>query len=449
MSDQLNVSRRDWLRLVAGGFAGVSLSGWLEQFAHAAAGIPARKKSVILLWMNGGPSQMDTFDPKPGHKNGGSVKTIPTAVPGITIAEHLPKVAQQMKRMAIIRSMSTKEADHSRATYLLRTGRAPGGPVQYPAFGSVVARELESPSAELPGFVAIAPSRFLSAAAWSPGFLGPRYAPLIVGDNAGFQFAQPGADPTTALKVQDLDRPAPVNREREDARLGLLSDVENDFLADRSGVASQSHRTAYERAVAMMRSTAVKAFNLEEEPKALRDRYGRNLFGQGCLLARRLVERSVPFVEVTLSSAPGAQGIGWDTHLNNANAVKSLCGVLDPAWSTLLDDLADHGLLGSTLVVWMGEFGRTPRINGNNGRDHWAASWSTVLAGGGIRGGQVIGKTSADGTEVTERPVTTIDFLATVGRVLGLDVNKTNQSNVGRPIRLVDQGANPIQEVLS
>src|SRR5262249_31144694 len=160
-------------------------------------------------------------------------------------AEHLPKIAQQMKRMAIIRSMSTKEADHSRATYLLRTGRTPGGPIQYPAFGSVVARELESPEAELPGFVAIGPARFLSAAAWSPGFLGPRYAPLIVGENAGFQFAQPGADPTASLKVQDLDRPAPVNREREGARLGLLSDVETDFLADRSGATSQSHRTAY------------------------------------------------------------------------------------------------------------------------------------------------------------------------------------------------------------
>jgi hypothetical protein len=448
MLNPSNISRRDWLRLLAGGFAGVSVSGWLEQFAHAAAGLPSRKKSCILLWMSGGPSQMDTFDPKPGHKNGGSVKTIPTAVPGIQIAEHLPKIAQQMKRLAIIRSMNTKEADHSRATYLLHTGRAPSGPIQYPAFGSVIARELESASSELPGFVAIAPTRFFSAAAWSPGFLGPRYAPLIVGENAGFQFAQPGTDPTTALKVEDLDRPAPVNLEREDARLGLLADVEKDFLEDRSGPASLSHRTAYVRAVAMMRSTAVKAFNLDEEPKALRDRYGRNLFGQGCLLARRLVERGVPFVEVTLSSAPGAQGIGWDTHQNNANAVKSLCNVLDPAWSTLLDDLADHGLLSSTLVVWMGEFGRTPRINGNNGRDHWASSWSTVLGGGGIRGGQVIGKTSPDGLEVSERPVSTTDFLATVGRTLGLDVNKTNRSNVGRPIRLVDAGSNPIEEVL-
>jgi hypothetical protein len=297
--------------------------------------------------------------------------------------------------------------------------------------------------------VAVGPTRFFSAAAWSPGFLGPRYAPLVVGENAGFVFAQPGTDPTTALKVEDLDRPAPVNLEREDARLGLLADVENDFLADRSGPASLSHRTAYQRAVAMMRSPAVKAFNLDEEPKALRDRYGRNLFGQGCLLARRLVERGVPFVEVTLSSAPGAQGIGWDTHANNASAVKSLCNVLDPAWSTLLDDLVDHGLLSSTLVVWMGEFGRTPRLNGNNGRDHWASSWSTVLAGGGIRGGQVIGKTTPDGMEVAERPVSTTDFLATVGRALGLDVNKTNQSNVGRPIRIVDAGANPIEEVLS
>jgi hypothetical protein len=434
------LSRRDWLRLTSLGFAGASLSGWLENLAGAAAAHPARKRSCILLWMSGGPSQMDTFDLKPGHKNGGPVKEIQTSAPGVRISEHLPRLAKQMKRMAIVRSMSTREADHARATYLMRTGRAPGGPIQYPSLGSLVSKELERPHAELPGFVSIAPSRLLNAAAYGPGFLGPRYAPLVVGENGGFRPGQRG-DAASALRVQDLDLPAEVGARRADARLGLLDDLNREFLAERSATPSVSHRTAYRRAVAMMRSAAVKAFDLDDEPARLRDAYGRNLFGQGCLLARRLVEKGVPFVEVGLP--------GWDTHANNFDAVKRLCGVLDPAWATLMDDLADKGLLDSTLVVWMGEFGRTPIINGNKGRDHWAAAWSTVLAGGGIRGGQVVGASSADGMAVAGQPVRVPDFLATVGKALGLDVTKQNNSNVGRPIRFVDPGAKPIQEVLA
>jgi hypothetical protein len=448
MSDAPRLSRRDWLQLSACGVAGYSLSGWFGRFALAAAPLPARKRSCILLWMNGGPSQMDTFDLKPGHANGGPYKEIATAVPGIRISEHLPKVARQMKRIAIVRSMNTREADHSRGTYLMRTGRVPGGPIQYPAMGAVVAKELERADAELPGFVSVGTFRFLNSAAYGPGFLGPRYAPLIVGENAG-GFVAPGTDVARALRVEDLDPPGDVTKKRVGQRIRLLDELEEEFLASRPGPASLGHRTAYHRAVAMMRSTAVKAFDLDEERKALRDAYGRNLFGQGCLLARRLVEQGVPFVEVTLSNAPGAGGIGWDTHQNNFEAVKSLSGVLDAGWSTLMTDLAERGLLDSTLIVWMGEFGRTPKINGANGRDHWASSWSTVLAGGGIKGGQVLGKTSADGMEVTERPVSVIDLLATMGKALGLDVNKTNMSNVGRPIRLVDAGARPIQEVLA
>jgi hypothetical protein len=435
---QPRLSRRDWLKLATTGALAPCVSGWFESLARAAAPHPARKRACILLWMNGGPSQMDTFDLKPGHKNGGSFKEIATAVPGIQISEHLPEVAKRMKRLAILRSMSTKEADHGRATYMMRTGRAPGGPIQYPALGSLVAKELEPKDAELPSFVSIAPQRFLSAAAYSSGFLGPRYAPLVVGENAGFG---PMGDATRALRVQDLDLPRHVSVKRNDVRLGLLDEMEKDFLADREGPASLSHRTAYQRAVAMMRSAAVKAFDLDEEKDALRDRYGRNLFGQGCLLARRLVERGVPFVEVTLG--------GWDTHGNNFESVKALSRTLDPAWGTLMEDLQDRGLLDSTLIVWMGEFGRTPRINGGNGRDHWAVSWSTVLGGGGIQGGQVIGKTSPDGMEVRERPVSVSDFLATIGQALGLDITRANPSNVGRPIRFVDPGSKPIKEVLA
>ncbi len=429
------LSRREWLTLSISGFIGYSMSVWLENLAAAVAKSPERKRACILLWMAGGPSQMDTFDLKPGHANGGPYKEIATSVPGIKISEHLPKIAQHMHHMALVRSMNTKEADHSRATFFLRTGRVPGGPIQYPPLGSFVSKELEHPGVELPGFVSIAPFRFLNAAAYSPGFLGPRYAPLIVGENTA------GGDIAQALRVQDLDLPSDVNAKRCEARLQMLEEIEQEFLAQHSSVTAESHRTAYRRAVTMMRSSAAKAFHLEEEPAKLRDAYGRNLFGQGCLLARRLVERGVPFIEVTLN--------GWDTHQQNFEQVKRLSDILDPAWATLMNDLKDRGMLDSTLIVWMGEFGRTPRINDNTGRDHWASGWSTVLAGGGIKGGQVIGKTSGDGMTIEERKIEVADLLATICLALGLDPRKQNQSNVGRPIRLVEPTAKPIAEIVA
>jgi Protein of unknown function (DUF1501) len=443
-------SRRDLLKLSTAGVIGYSMSGWLEALAADTADDPKRKRSCILLWMNGGPSQMDTWDLKPGHANGGPFKEIATKADGVKISEHLPMIAKHTDKMAIVRSMSTKEADHGRATYLMRTGRLPGGPIQYPAFGAAIAKELERADAELPSFVSIAPFRFLNQDAFGPGFLGPKYAPLVVAENPVFaRGGNQGQDIDGMLKVPDLDLPGGVNDKRADARVKILEDMEKDFLTDRSGVASLSHLTAYQRAVTLMRSKAIKAFDLSDEPKGLRDSYGRNLFGQGCLLARRLVERGVPFIEVTLSNATGVGGIGWDTHANNFDSVKALSGVLDPAFATLMEDLKDRGLLDTTTIVWMGEFGRTPKINGSKGRDHWAVSWSTVLAGGGIKGGQVVGKTSDDGMEVKERPVTQNDLLATVGLALGVDIAKQNQSNVGRPIRVVEPTAQPIKEVLA
>ncbi|HEV3117719.1 MAG TPA: DUF1501 domain-containing protein, partial [Gemmataceae bacterium] len=196
---------------------------------------------------------------------------------------------------------------------------------------------------------------------------------------------------------------------------------------------------------------AAKAFNINDEPKAVRDGYGRDMFGQGCLLARRLIEHGVPFVEVTHSTAPGLNGtLGWDTHQNNFDNVRSLSGVLDKGWSMLMTDLKQRGLLDTTLIVWMGEFGRTPRIaSERKGRDHWANSWSTVLAGGGVKGGQVIGRTSKDGTTVEERAVSVPDLLASVSLALGVDFMKQNASNVGRPIRIVEPTAKPIKEVLA
>ena len=440
------LSRRQVMRLAAAGVLGASASGWIETMASGAARDPRRQKSVILLWMTGGPSQTDTFDPKPGHANGGPFKPIATGVPGISLGEHLPKLAQQMQDLAIVRSMSTKEGDHGRATFNLRTGYAQTGPIRYPTLGSLVAKERESDDAELPGFVSISPYRAFNPAAFSSGFLGPKYAPLIVGERGVIGGPNGGQ---SSLKVEDLNPPPGIDRDRADARLNLMDTLSGDFLASHSGVSPLSHEDAYSRAVKMMRSPAVKAFELDEEPAALRDAYGRNGFGQGCLLARRLVERGVPFVEVTLSAADGSMAFGWDTHQKNFDAVAKLCGTLDPAWSTLMTDLRSRGLLDSTLIVWMGEFGRTPKINKEAGRDHFPAAWTTVLAGGGIRGGQAIGNTGPDGMSVRDRPVSVPDLLATVCKAVGIDPSAQNMSDLGRPIRIVDSKAEPIGEILA
>jgi hypothetical protein len=446
------LSRRDWLRLASAGVVGCSMSGWLEVLADQAAKDKKRRKSCILLWMNGGPSTIDMWDLKPGHANGGEFKEIDTATAGIRISEHLPKVAKFMNDMVIVRSLTSKEGDHGRATFLMRNGVLPQGPIQYPTIGSLVSKELGDDLSELPNFVCVAPYRFFSPGAFSPGFLGPKYAPLVVGD-LGAQFFNPQAQNgyDQALKVQDLAPPSHVNKDQADARIDLLQGLEKDFIAKHPGVAPQSHATAYDRAVRLMRTAAAKAFDLDEEKAAVRDAYGRNLFGQGCLLARRLVERGVPFVEITLSNIPGVQNaFGWDTHQQNFQVVKQLSGALDMAWASLMQDLKDRGLLDSTLIVWMGEFGRTPRITaGTGGREHFPNAFSTVLAGGGIKGGQVIGKTSASGEEIEDRKVTVPDFLATVCRALGMDPTKQNMSNVGRPIRIVDKSARPIEEVLA
>jgi hypothetical protein len=433
------------MQLAAMGALGASASGWIEALAADTAKHPNRRKSCILLWMSGGPSQTDTFDPKPGHANSGPFKPIETAVPGILLGPHLPKLARLAKDLAIIRSMSTKEGDHSRATYYLRTGYLPQGPIRYPTLGSLVANEFDDESAELPGFVSISPVRAINAAAFSSGFLGPRCAPLNVGERG---LAGVAGVEGPSLRVDDLDVPRGIGRPRADERIGLMHTLGTDFLANRPGVATASHKSAYVRAVRMMRSAAAKAFDLDEEPAAVQDAYGRNPFGQGCLLARRLVERGVPFVEVTLSSADGNNGLGWDTHAQNFETLKGLCGVLDAGWTTLMTDLRSRGLLDSTLIVWMGEFGRTPKINETAGRDHFPVAWSTVLAGGGIHGGRTVGNTGVDGEEVKDRPVLVPDLLATVVKALGIDPTKQNVVENGRPIRLVDPKANPIKELL-
>jgi Protein of unknown function (DUF1501) len=444
------LSRRDVMKLSAAGVIGCSMSGWLEVMAQQAANDPKRRRACILLWMNGGPSQMDTFDLKPGHQNGGPFKEIPTSVPGIRISEHLPKIARNMHHMALIRSMNTREGDHGRGAFLMRTGYLPQGPVQYPTLGSLVAKELGSDQNPLPNFVSIAPFRIFSPMSYGPGFLGPQYAPLLVADN-GNQFAvqRPGQNNyEESLRVQDLAHPTGMTREQADARIDLLLDMERNFVSRNPGLSPLSHQMAYDRAVRLMRTAAATAFNLEEEPSRIRDAYGRNQFGQGCLLARRLVERGVPFVEVTLGGFAN-NNLGWDTHQQNFTGVQQLSQILDPAWATLMEDLQARGLLDSTLIVWMGEFGRTPRITPQQGRDHFPNAWTTVLAGGGINGGQVHGRTSADGTTVEDtRPTSVPDFIATIAKALGIDPTRQNMSNVGRPIRFADLGAQPIESIV-
>lgn len=440
------LSRRDMLRLGWAGLVGASTLPWLEARANESAPSTAARRACILLWMSGGPSQLDTFDLKPGHENGGSFKETATSVPGIKISEHLPKLAATAQHLAIIRSMSTKEGDHGRATYLLRNGYLPQPPVRYPTLGSLVAKELGDPRAELPSFVSISPLRNFNPAAFSPGFLGSQYAPLFVGETRGNQGGNGNAaDRGDDLTVADLSTPGKLTADTVTARLGLLGSLNDRFVAGHAGPPALGYLTAYDKAVRLMRSASAKAFDLDDEPAEVRDAYGRNRFGQGCLLARRLVERGVPFVEVTLG---GLDGIGWDTHANNFDGVKQLSATLDPAWAALMSELKSRGLLDTTTIVWMGEFGRTPKINTNTGRDHYPNAWSTVLAGGGIRGGATVGRTSADGMSVEDRPVSVPDLLATVFRALGVDPARHNISNVSRPIRLVDSAAKPVEEIL-
>jgi hypothetical protein len=431
-------SRRELLGWGLAGALGVSFSGWLPRLAAAAGQAAAIKgKSCILLWMSGGPSQTDTFDLKPGHANGGPFKEIATAAPGVKISEHLPGVAQQMKDLAIIRSLSTKEGEHGLATQLMMTGYpARQAGVRYPSLGSLMAKELGSDDSDLPNFISLSPFRMVDA-----GFLGPNYSPLTVSGASN--------DPNTRanLALEDLAPP----RDRGDTSLksqfDILRFMEHEFDKSESAEAVKAHRASYAKAMRMVETQARKAFQLDEEPAELRDAYGRNRFGQGCLLARRLVERGVAFVEVTLSGAPGNVA-GWDTHANNFEQVKSLSQVLDPAWASLMKDLREHGLLDSTLVVWMGEFGRTPKINPNGGRDHFPMAWSVVLGGAGVKGGQAIGRSAADGHEVVDRPVQVADLYATICSALGVDYKKENISPEGRPIPLVDRGGTPIKELL-
>lgn len=441
------INRRSVLRMLAAATCGFSAAPFLPRLASAYSNAGTRKRQCIVLWMNGGATQTDTFDMKPGHTNGGEFKETATSVPGIKFSEHLPKLAQQADKLAIVRSMSTKEGDHGRGTYLLHTGHQAMGPVRYPSIGASLAHDLEGAVSDVPQYISIAPYRVFNPAAFGSGFLGPKYSPLTVGAQDSLQAIMPTNESAYAeLRVDDLALPRDVRPTQQTGRLELWRAVEDRFLQEHRTASPLAHQTAYDRAVRLMSSKVAQAFDLSAENEKTRDAYGRGRFGQGCLMARRLIERDVAFVEVSLGGF-GNGGVGWDTHQNNFSLVKDLSAELDAGWSQLLIELEERGLLETTTILWMGEFGRTPNINPQGGRDHYPAAWTTVLAGGGIKGGQVYGKTSADGMRVEGHAVDVGDLLATLCSAVGVDPGKQNISDIGRPISIAEGKA--IRELLS
>lgn len=454
-SASFGISRRQLLQTALAGLWGVGTCSWFPRLAQA-AGTGDAQRHCILLWMTGGPSQLDTFDLKPGHDNGGEFQEISTNVPGVRFSEHLPLLARQAQHLAIIRGLSTTEGDHGRGTHLMHTGFAPGvAGIRYPTLGSLLSKELTPGETELPGFVSVAPFRLFNAAAHSPGFLGPAFAPLAVtgespvtptlsaqdifngNPSAGNRFA--------TLGIENLRPAQPLSEKRAKARVEFLRSFESEFAQNHADAAATAHQTVYEHAIRLMNSNAGQAFDLSQEPDEVRARYGSGIFGQGCLLARRLVEHGVPFVEVSLGG-PETGGVGWDTHTDNFAGVLALSQQLDAGFATLLSELDERGLLERTTIVWMGEFGRTPQINGQAGRDHFTNAWSCLLAGGGIRGGQVFGKTSDDGMEVLAEQVRVGDVLATICEAVGVPPDQLNTSNVGRPIPIAE--GTPIASLL-
>lgn len=444
----MSLSRRQCIKtmLALGATTGVQTT-WAGQLAAKMQAVKSRQR-LLVLWMPGGPSQMDTFDLKPGHENGGEFKEISTAVPGIKISEHLPGVAKHMKDLSIVRGMSTKEGDHSRGTYLIRTGQRPGAPVRYPSIPAALGKELAAQAPTTTGYVSILPNSFINPPAFGAGFLGASREPLTVASTANFDPAQLNQQTPadTELRVDNLLPQDELDSGRIAQRKQFWEILQEGFGAQNRTGASSTHDTVYRRAMQLAESDLVAAFDLTQEKQAIRDSYGSDPFGQGCLMARRLLERNVPVVEVSLADSQG--GLSWDTHADNFSMVKQLSQRLDRSWSRLMDDLKSGGLLENTTIVWMGEFGRTPKINPNGGRDHFPGAWTCVLGGAGIQGGSVVSKTSDDGMEVTDQPVTAADFLATLCQAVGIDPELENIGADRRPIKIVD-GGTPIKDILA
>jgi len=407
------MNRRHFMSHLAGAAA---LAGPATAFTNSllanATDMKKRHKSAILLWMGGGPSTMDIWDLKPGSPTGGPFKQISTSADGIAICEHMPLIAKQMHHMSIVRSMSTREADHMRGRYYMHTGYVPNPNVEHPGYGSVIAHELAEKVSglEIPPFVSV------GSGSVGPGFLGMTWAPFVVDSNGNVRNLDMGIDPARLAQ-----------------RLEMLATIENKFIGEKRGGSAEDHKKVIEKTVSLMTSKQMDAFKVMKEPKEVQDRYGTTGFGRGCLLARRLVEAGVPFVEVDLG--------GWDNHADIFPTLSNRkLPELDKAMSALVSDLADRGLLDDTAIIWMGEFSRTPTINAGAGRDHWARSWSVVVGGAGFKRGVVVGETSSDGKEVVGEAYSSQDVMASVLKSLGISLETTFTAKNGRPMKIANAG---------
>lgn len=407
------MNRRHFLNhLASSTIIGSSAINFTDSILANAADMKKNTKSVILLWMGGGPSTIDLWDLKPNTPTGGPFKGISTSADGIQICEHLPLLSQQMHHMSIVRSMSTREADHTRGRYYMHTGFVPNPSIEHPSYGSVVSHELLKfvPELEIPAFVSVGGSSI------GPGFLGMTYSPFVVDSNGN---------------IRDLNGNIDQNRVVE--RLKMLEVIEDNFIDQKRGNIAVEHRKVVDKTVKLMTSQQMDAFKVSKEPQETRDKYGNTGFGRGCLMARRLVEIGVPFIEVDLG--------GWDNHSDIFPTLQNQkLPELDRSMSALIDDLNNRGLLDTTAIVWMGEFGRTPNINGNSGRDHWARSWSVVVGGAGFKRGIVVGETSQDGKEVVSESYSSEDLMASILKSVGISLETTFTSKNGRPMKIANSG---------
>ncbi|MBK8256297.1 MAG: DUF1501 domain-containing protein [Polyangiaceae bacterium] len=404
-----SISRRSMLQL---GLAALGAAALKRDEKAALADVPPKgaADACIVLWLNGGPSHLDTFDPKPGRKVMGPLRAIGTAAAGIQLGEHLPLLAKEAQKFAVLRGLSSKEGSHERAQSLGHTGYSPNPTAAYPSLGSWASKRLGARDPELPAYVS------LGGPGGAAGFFGAGHAPFVV--------SEPGKSPD--------DTDPGVLQPRFERRARALAFMEDMFSTQSKAPVVEERRAVYDKAFRLMRSPKLRAFDLEDEPAATRTAYGDTPFGKGCLTARRLVEAGVRFVEVTLD--------GWDTHQDNFEKMKKLCGALDPAMSALLGDLSQRSLLDRTVVLCLGEFGRTPKISGDDGRDHHPAAFSALIAGGGLRGGIAVGQTDDDGEKVVADKTSVADVFATVASRLGLDPAEMTQAPSGRPVSLTDGG---------
>ena len=414
------MTRRHFMKHAAGASALMGSSFALgNSFRVHANDLKRNHKSAILLWMGGGPSTIDLWDLKPGMSTGGPFRPISTSG-DVQISEHLPQIAQQMHHLSIVRSMSTREADHDRGRYYMHTGFVPNPNIEHPSYGSVISHELMSDrnDLEIPPFVSV------GGASEGPGFLGMAWAPFAVNSDG---------------RIRNLDMN--LDDSRLVQRMKTLDLLEKGFVAQRRGPAAEDHMQILQKTFNLMSSQQMEAFKVQSEPESVRERYGNTAFGRGCLMARRLVEVGVPFIEVDLG--------GWDNHdAIHATLQNQRLPVLDQAMSALVEDLSQRELLKDTAIIWMGEFGRTPTINGNAGRDHWARSWSVVVGGAGMQGGLAVGATDEEGRQVITEPYSAEDLMATVCQALGISLETTYQSKNGRPMKIAN-GGKVIRELLS